>query len=190
MIMVLWKLQMRHSEHLLHVWRLISRKSVPDKWPGYVHISIFHWIWWEWWLRLWWWWIKTTDDNDNDEKTIAYPTVVVAAVADARASAAAVISVRMRRMSGVWRVVQSFGTPLRIAAMYIQMLQTLPSMFDFLEAASTLNTDADYSAPVMDDVKADPPAIVSSLVVRISAYLEIQQLWDCTLATLRTDRHE
>ena len=73
-------------------------------------------------------------------------------------------------------MVQLFGLPMRIAAMYIQMVQTWPGMFDFLEASSTLNTDADCSAPFANDVATDPPVTASSLEVKISAYIAIQQL--------------
>ena len=45
MIMRLWTRQLRHSSDLLHVWRLIWRKTVSDKWPAYEHNLIMSICW-------------------------------------------------------------------------------------------------------------------------------------------------
>ena len=63
------------------------------------------------------------------------------------------------------------GSNINCAAAAIQMGQTWASMFEFLEASSTPDADADCTAIFAAGIMADPPATLSSLEVRIPRVL-------------------
>ena len=153
--MRLWTRWLRHSENLLHVVQLISRKIVLDIWPVYEKNVMYYWIYGD----------DNNDDNDGDEDygdddnnngnqyengddnkdedIIQYLVIVLVEVADVEASAAASM---IRRRSGVWQTVRSIEFPSLIATIWIQIGKTWAIMFEFLEASSTPDANADCDA--------------------------------------------
>ena len=68
--------------------------------------------------------------------------------------------------------------------MWIHMVQTWASMFEFLDPSSTPENDADCARIYAADVAADLPATASSLEVRSPTALVIQRLRGCTLVNV------